>query len=148
MINGRQKFAFRFFGVKLFVALLFVLLGNVFCQAQTTDSETCAFSEYKTFWRSHFIPSSLVEEAKPVYPPAARAVRAEGKVRVKILVDRRGRVRETCVLEGHLLLRAAAVQAARETLFKPNFGFSSPLKGKGKDKLFLIDELVYNFTSK
>ena len=146
MTDARQKFVFSLFGAKLFVALLFVLLGNILCQAQTADSETCVFSEYKTFWRSHFIPGSLIEEAKPVYPPAARAVRAQGKVRVKILVDRRGRVRETCVLEGHPLLRAAAVQAARETTFKPNFGFSSPLKGKGKDKIFLTDELVYNFS--
>ncbi|MFN2412772.1 MAG: TonB family protein [Pyrinomonadaceae bacterium] len=123
--------------------MLFVLLASVLCQAQAAASRTCDFSEYKTTGLSHFVPNAIVEAAKPAYPPAARAVQAQGKVRVKILVDRRGRVRETCVLEGHPLLRAAAVRAARETLFKPNFGVS---RSFAKGKRFLTDELVYNFT--
>jgi len=113
------------------------------CSAQTVALETCDFSKYKPTGLSHFILNSIVEEGKPAYPPAARAVRAEGKVRVKILVDRRGTVKETCVIEGHPLLRAAAVQAARETRFKPNFGLS---RSFAKGKRFLTDELVYNFT--
>ena len=143
MIDVRQKLTFAFFGAKLFAALLFVLCASVLCQAQTIASETCDFSKYKPTGLSHFIPNSIVENTKPVYPAAARAVRAEGKVRVKILVDRRGRVRDTCVLEGHPLLRAAAVQAARETRFKPNFGLS---RAFAKGRRFLADELVYNFS--
>ena len=143
MTDARQYLIFAFFSAKLFAVLFFVLCVSVFCQAQTVASETCDFSDYKTTGLSHFIPNAIVESAKPVYPPAARAVRAEGKVRVKILVDRRGRVRETCVLEGHPLLRAAAVQAAREFRFKPNFGVS---RSFAKDKRFLTDELVFNFT--
>ncbi len=143
MIDARQKLRFTFFSVKLFAAFLFVLYASVFCQAQAVASKTCDFSEYKPTGLSHFIPGSIIEAAKPVYPPAARMVRAHGTVRVKILVDRRGRVRETCVLEGHPLLRAAAVQAARDTLFKPNFGVS---RAFAKGRRFLADELAYNFT--
>ena len=143
MIDARQNLIFTLFGVKLFAALLFVLCTAVMCSAQTVAPETCDFSKYKPTGLSHFILSSIVEEAKPAYPPAARAVRAEGKVRVKILVDRRGTVKETYVVEGHPLLRAAAVQAARETRFKPNFGLS---RSFAKGKRFLTDELVYNFT--
>jgi len=144
MIDARQKLTFAFFGAKLFAVLLFVLGTRVFCQAQIVTSETCDFSKYKPFAMSHFLKLALLEQTKPVYPPAARTVRAQGAVRVKILVDRRGRVQEACVVEGHPLLRAAVVQAAFESRFKPNFGLTLPQKRYGRR--FITDELVYNFT--
>ena len=144
MIDARQKFTLAFCGAKLFAALLFVLCASFLCQAQTVASETCDFSEYKPFAMSHFLKAALLEQSKPVYPPAARTVRAQGTVRVKILVDRRGTVKEACVVEGHPLLRAAAVQAARESWFKPNFGSTLPQKRYGRR--FITDELVFKFT--
>lgn len=144
MIDARQKLRFALFGAKLFAALLFVLCVSVLCQAQTITSETCDFSEYKPFAMSHFLKLALVEQAKPVYPPAARMVRAQGEVRVKILVDRRGTVKKACVVKGHPLLRAAAVQAALDSRFKSNFGLSVP-QGR-KSRRFITDELVYNFS--
>lgn len=143
MIDARQESKFIHFGAKIFAALLFVLCTSIFCQAQTDSSDCCDFSEYKPFTMSHFLKLALIEQAKPIYPPAARMVRAEGEVRVKIIVDRRGQVRDACVVEGHPLLRAAAVQAARETKFKSNFGLSLPQGRYGRR--FIQDELVYDF---
>ncbi len=77
MTDARQKFTYALSGAKHFAALFFVFCVSVFCQAQTVASETCDFSEYKTTGLSHFIPNAIVESAKPVYPPTARAVRAE-----------------------------------------------------------------------
>ena len=144
MIDARQELPFALFGTKLFASLLFLLCVNVFCQAQTDASATCDFSKYKPFAMSHFLLTGFVEQAQPVYPRAARAVRAQGKVRVRILVDRRGTVKEACVVEGHPLLRAAAIRAAFDSRFKPNFGLSLPQGRKGRR--FITDELVYNFS--
>ena len=93
---------------------------------------------------SHFLESALLEQAKPAYPVAGRNVRVQGKVRVKILVDRRGRVNSACAVSGHPLLRASAVYAASKSRFKPNFGLSLPQKRYGRR--FVEDELVFNFT--
>ena len=139
MLNAIQKISFApFFG-----ALFFIFCANIFSNAQIT-SKDCDFSKYKPIAMSHFLPNAIVEQVKPVYPSAAKAIKAEGKVRVKIIVDLRGRVREACVVEGHPLLRNAALRAARESRFKPNFGLTLPQKRHGKR--FITDELIYDFT--
>ena len=93
---------------------------------------------------SHFLKLALIEQAKPVYPAAGKEVRAQGKVRVKILVDRRGRINSACAVEGHPLLRQSAIYATIKSRFKPNFGLSLPQKRYGRR--FVEDELVFNFT--
>jgi TonB family protein len=55
----------------------------------------------------------------PVYPAAAVAVRASGLVRVQVTIDEEGNVIDAVVIKGHLLLRAAAVAAARRAKFDP-----------------------------
>jgi TonB family protein len=61
-----------------------------------------------------------VELPSPVYPPAAKAVRASGEVVVEITVNQKGEVTSANAISGHALLRAAAVQGARKAKFKPN----------------------------
>jgi TonB family protein len=53
------------------------------------------------------------------YPEAARTARISGSVSVDVVIDKKGRVIWTNVLEGHRLLRAAATNTARGTRFKP-----------------------------
>ena len=142
MIDARQKLTLAPFGAKLFTALFFILCTGFLCHAQTVDSETCDFSEYKPFWISHFLKGALIEQVKPEYPPAAKAVGAHGAVQVRILVDRQGVVQKACVLQGHPLLRAATVQAALASRFKKNFGFS---KSFYKRSRFVTDILLYRF---
>lgn len=142
MTRASRKFSFAFFSAKPITALLFVLCLSIFCHAQTASSETCDFSKHKPFTMSHFLKIALIEQAKPLYPTQG-SVRVQGKVRVKILVDRFGRVRAACALDGHPLLRASAERAARESRFKPNFGLTLPQKRYGRR--FIEDKLVFNF---
>jgi TonB family protein len=74
---------------------------------------------------------------KPAYPPAAKAVRASGAVNVQVLIDEEGKVISASAISGHPLLRAAAVQAARQSTFLPTTLSGKPVKINGV--------IVYNF---
>jgi Gram-negative bacterial TonB protein C-terminal len=138
MLNSTRKNKIAAFFISVFV----ILCGNLICNSQTV-SQDCNFSKYKPISMSHFLPNSIVDKVNPVYPATAKAVKAEGKVRVKILVDLRGRVRQACAIEGHPLLRFASIKAARASRFKPNFGLTLPQKRYGRR--FIQDELTYAF---
>lgn len=68
---------------------------------------------------------------KPAYPPAARAVNAEGAVSVQVLIDEQGMVISANAVSGHPLLRAAAADAARGARFSPTLLQSQPVKVSG-----------------
>lgn len=61
----------------------------------------------------------LIRQVQPVYPPVARQARIEGVVRVRITVDALGRVAGAEALDGPSALRASAVQAVRQWLYRP-----------------------------
>lgn len=75
---------------------------------------------------------------KPVYPPAARAVRATGSVSVQVLVNEQGYVEKASAVSGHPLLRASAEQAARIARFEPTKLSGQAVKVSGV--------LMYGFT--
>jgi TonB family protein len=68
---------------------------------------------------------------KPPYPPAARAVNAEGAVSVQVLIDEEGNVVSANAVSGHPLLRAASVEAARAAKFSPTRLMDQPVKVSG-----------------
>ena len=68
---------------------------------------------------------------QPVYPAAARAVKASGKVAVQILIDKEGKVVSATAISGHPLLRSAAVQAARKAEFPPTIMSGQPVTVAG-----------------
>ncbi|MEP7212407.1 MAG: energy transducer TonB [Acidobacteriota bacterium] len=106
-----------------------------------SDKESCDFSDYKPLKEPHSLLKAAIKKVEPEYPPAARSVRAGGKVVVRILVNKKGDVVEACVVEGHPLLRAASVEAAKEWRFKKNFGFiDSKLKQR-----YAETDLTFNF---
>jgi TonB family protein len=74
---------------------------------------------------------------KPPYPSAARAVSAEGAVTVEVTIDELGNVISAKAVSGHPLLRASAVQAARQAKFPP-----TQLSGVAVQ---VIGVIVYNF---
>jgi TonB family protein len=76
---------------------------------------------------------------KPKYPPAARAVKAEGMVTVQVTIDEMGKVISATAVSGHPLLREAAVSAAREARFSPTKLSGQPVKVTGI--------IQYNFVS-
>jgi len=68
---------------------------------------------------------------KPVYPEAARAVKASGIVGVKVLIDETGNVVSAEAVSGHPLLRAASVEAAKEAKFSPTTLSGQPVRVTG-----------------
>ncbi|MBO0725317.1 MAG: energy transducer TonB, partial [Blastocatellia bacterium] len=79
-----------------------------------------------------------VKKVQPPYPPIARAAGAQGAVRVQVLINETGDVTEATVVSGHPLLRAAALEAARQWRFQPTEASAKPVKVQGV--------LTFNFT--
>jgi TonB family protein len=74
---------------------------------------------------------------KPIYPPQAKTARASGLVTVEVVIDEAGKVISAKAVEGHVLLRQAAVQAAQEARFSPTLLSGQPVKVSG--------QINYNF---
>lgn len=74
---------------------------------------------------------------QPTYPAIAREAHVSGSVVVEITVDEQGNVTAAKATTGHPLLRAAALAAARQAKFAPNYLQGRPAKIMGK--------LLYNF---
>ena len=68
-------------------------------------------------WISRFVA--------PVYPPLARMARVEGSVFVKVELDGSGNVMTADVIEGHPMLRQAAVDAVKKWRFS---SFGNPVE--------------------
>ena len=68
---------------------------------------------------------------KPNYPPAAKAMGVKDTVQVQVLIDEKGSVVSATAVSGNPLLRAAAVQAARQTKFTPTLLTGQPVKVTG-----------------
>lgn len=111
-------------GVSLLSAVLTkATLGQVPKSPCSDKEDCCDFSKYKRLKEPHALFKAALKKVDPEYPSVARSVRASGKVVVRILGSKKGDVLDACVVEGHPLLRAASVEAAKQWKFKKNFGF-------------------------
>lgn len=70
-------------------------------------------------------------QAKPVYPPAARVIRASGIVKVEVMVDEDGTVAAVQKADGPPLLQGAAKDAVRKWKFRPFVRDGQPVKAMG-----------------
>jgi TonB family protein len=61
----------------------------------------------------------LISIPSPIYPEIARQAEVQGTVVVRVLVGIDGKVRDAAVTEGIPMLNDAALQAARNAIFKP-----------------------------
>lgn len=61
----------------------------------------------------------LIQLPAPVYPEMARAAEVEGKVTIRVLVGKDGKVQDAIVTDGHPMLNDAAIAAAKKATFKP-----------------------------
>ena len=86
------------------------------------------------------LQASAIKKVEPVYPPIARAMKAEGEVRIHVTVSEDGKVIGAEAIEVHPLLRDAALQAARQWEFKPTELSGKPVKVQGV--------LTFNFSLK
>jgi periplasmic protein TonB len=64
-------------------------------------------------------PAELLTRREPVYPPLARQSRVGGVVVMDVRIGADGRVKSVTPLEGHPMLRGAAVEAVRQWTYKP-----------------------------
>ena len=55
----------------------------------------------------------------PVYPEMAISAGVEGTVLVRVLVGKDGKVKDAVVIEGHDLLKEAAIECAKTAVFRP-----------------------------
>ncbi len=79
-----------------------------------------------------------IKKFQPQYPTIAKAHRAQGQVQVQVTISVAGRVTEAEVISGHILLRDAALQAAKQWVFKPTELSGYPVQVQGV--------LTFNFT--
>jgi len=77
------------------------------------------------------LQNKLIHKPQPVYPPIAKAARAEGKVIIQIIADESGRVISSCVVSGHPLLQQTAAEAACQWRFSPATISGHPIKVSG-----------------
>jgi TonB family protein len=70
----------------------------------------------------------VITRVKPVYPANARSMNAYGKVDVRVVISETGRVTEATAISGHPALRTAAVEAARQWVYKPATLNGAPVK--------------------
>ena len=71
------------------------------------------------------------KQAAPIYPPAARNMRASGIVKVEVTVDESGAVAEVQKTSGPSLLQTAAKDAVRKWKFKPFVRDGQPVRATG-----------------
>lgn len=83
------------------------------------------------------ITIKVISKPPPVYPPIAKAARAQGTVTVQVVVSEEGKVIAAQVVSGHPLLQATAVKAARAAVFSPTLLGTKPVKISGV--------ITYNF---
>jgi protein TonB len=65
--------------------------------------------------------AKLLNQVTPTYPPAAKAVRAQGAVRLNAVIGKDGIVREITLISGHPLLVQAAMRAAGQFMYRPTY---------------------------
>jgi TonB family protein len=65
------------------------------------------------------VEAIAIKKAKPIYPAGARTMGVSGKVEVRVVISESGRVIEATAINGHVALRAAAEDAARQWIYKP-----------------------------
>ena len=69
----------------------------------------------------------IVSSVAPVYPPLALKAGIEGKVWVKIWVDRQGKNRKVEILKGDEVFNEAAIEAAKQFVFTPAYMNNGPV---------------------
>lgn len=124
---------------KFFFFILLVLgagLANVLAQEEEGGSPS---KQTPKTISGGVINGKALSLPKPAYPAAARAVNASGAVNVQVTIDEAGNVISATAVSGHPLLRAAAVDAAKQAKFAPTRLEGNPVKVTGV--------IVYNFVA-
>jgi TonB family protein len=98
---------------------------NVEPQSETTSAKESGPIEVGS------LIAYATKQTSPVYPPAARNMRASGIVKVEVTVDESGAVSEVQKTSGPSLLQTAAKDAVRKWKFKPFVRDGQPVRATG-----------------
>lgn len=93
------------------------------------ETANCDFSSLKPVRISEFVLKAAVKKVLPEYPDAAFKKRQQGRVVVKILIKLDGSVERACAADAGPFAEAAE-NAAKQWIFKRNFGFDQPRYGE------------------
>jgi periplasmic protein TonB len=73
------------------------------------------------------LDARLIRKVIPVYPRMAQKARVSGPVDLEATIDEEGNVTNLRILNGHILLRDAAVEAVKQWKYKPLFLNGEPV---------------------
>ena len=92
-------------------------------EKRTTETKKSSSAEKQTKDENKVSTGALNSRATkrvvPTYPPVAKSSGVEGVVRVYVIIDEGGKVAEVTSVDGPLLLRQSAEDAARQWRFSP-----------------------------
>ena len=87
---------------------------------ENEEPEMDAFIPYQT-------PPVIVKRVEPIYPELARKAGMQGKVFIKILIDKEGKVKRAVVMQGPEIFHEAATSAVMQWVFKPAIQHDRPI---------------------
>ena len=70
----------------------------------------------------------LISKAVPLYPPAAKKAKIQGKVVLSILIDKGGNVQSVTAISGPPELQQSAIDAVRQWKYKPYLLNGDPIE--------------------
>jgi TonB family protein len=114
-----------------------LVVGNADSKTQGQGEPNASASDRRKIIQGSVLNGKAIAKPQPVYPPIAKAARAQGTVTVQIIVDEEGYVIAATAVGGHPLLQQAAVAAARQARFTPTLLEGQPVKVSGV--------ITYNF---
>ncbi len=82
--------------------------------------------------------ANLISQVRPVYPPEAKAARVQGAVQFEATIGPDGRVENLVALSGPPLLVSAALESAKQWVYKPTLLNGNPVR--------VITTITINFT--
>lgn len=99
--------------------------------AQTSPQQPSAQSAPQTPLNVGHLNSKALSLPKPIYPQMGKQMRLEGTVKVAVVIDESGKVISARAESGHMMLRPAAVAAARQAKFTPALVSGQPVPFSG-----------------
>ena len=114
--------------MKNIIKLVLIILVSLIFATQTSFAQTT---------QDNILNGKATSLAKPVYPETAKKSGIGGVVKINVTVDEQGNVIQADAVSGEMLLRDAALAAARASKFSPNLVNSKAAKMSGI--------LVFNF---
>lgn len=99
-------------------SFLIVVVSFFLISANNAKGQDCDFGSYRPFRADHYPESAISRKVKPRFPAEAKRAKIYGSVAVKVLVNTRGRVIRTCIIEGDKVFRKSVRAAARQWVFK------------------------------